>query len=94
MRQSLARFSGPESSPQIRYLADFIVTTSEFKFSVHTACVSVMMLRTLTDTRPRIRRVVAVLTFDARWHRVRPGIDRRATDTGQCKQDNQTSAQY
>src|ERR1700738_3419662 len=37
MRQSLARFSGPESSPQIRSLADFIVTTSEFKFSVHTA---------------------------------------------------------
>jgi hypothetical protein len=36
MRQSLARFSGPESSPQIRSLADFIVTTSEFKFSVHT----------------------------------------------------------
>ena len=36
MRQSLARFSGPESSPQIRSSADFIVTTSEFKFSVHT----------------------------------------------------------
>jgi hypothetical protein len=36
MRQSLARFSGPESSPQIRSLADFIVTTAEFKFSVHT----------------------------------------------------------
>jgi hypothetical protein len=33
MRQSLARFSVPESSPQIRSLADFIVTTSEFKFS-------------------------------------------------------------
>ena len=36
MRQSLARFSEPESSPQIRSLADFIVTTSEFKLSVHT----------------------------------------------------------
>jgi len=36
MRQSPARFSGPESSPQIRSLADFIGTTSEFKFSVHT----------------------------------------------------------
>src|ERR1700736_5321348 len=32
MRQSLARFSGPESSPQIRSLADFIITTSEFSF--------------------------------------------------------------
>jgi hypothetical protein len=37
MRQSLARFSGPESSPQIRSLADFIATTSGFSFSVHTA---------------------------------------------------------
>src|ERR1700694_5506131 len=36
MRQSLARFSGPESSPQIRSLADFIATTSGFSFSVHT----------------------------------------------------------
>src|SRR6202030_4727961 len=37
MRQSLARFSGPESSPQIRSLSDFIATTSGFSFSVHTA---------------------------------------------------------
>ena len=36
MRQSLARFSGPESSPQIQSLADFIATTSGFSFSVHT----------------------------------------------------------
>jgi hypothetical protein len=36
MRQSLAGFSGPESSPQIRSLADFIATTSGFSFSVHT----------------------------------------------------------
>src|SRR5712664_4106202 len=36
MRQSLARFSGPESSPQTRSLADFIATTSGFRFSVHT----------------------------------------------------------
>jgi hypothetical protein len=41
MRQSLARFSEPESSPQIRPLADFIVTTSEFKFSVQTWCCGV-----------------------------------------------------
>ncbi len=34
--RSLARFSGPESSPQIRSLADFIATTSGFRFSVHT----------------------------------------------------------
>jgi hypothetical protein len=31
MRQSLARFSGPELSSQIRSLAAFIVTTSEFR---------------------------------------------------------------
>jgi hypothetical protein len=37
MRQSLAPFSGPESSPQTRSLADFIATTSGFRFSVHTA---------------------------------------------------------
>src|ERR1700737_5024215 len=36
MRQSLPRFRGPESSPQIRSLADFIATTSGFSFSVHT----------------------------------------------------------
>src|SRR5260370_24239698 len=36
MRQSLAWFSGPESSPQIRSLADFIATTSGVSFSVHT----------------------------------------------------------
>jgi hypothetical protein len=36
MRQSLARFSGPESSPQTRSLADSIATTSGFRFSVHT----------------------------------------------------------
>ena len=36
MRQSLAWFSGAESSPQIRSLADFIATTPVFKFSVHT----------------------------------------------------------
>ncbi len=37
MHQSLARFSGPESSLQTRSLADFTATTSGFKFSVHTA---------------------------------------------------------
>jgi hypothetical protein len=32
MRQSLAQFSGSESSPRIRSLADFITTTSAFRF--------------------------------------------------------------
>jgi hypothetical protein len=32
MRQCLVRFSGPESSPQTRSLADFIATTSGFRF--------------------------------------------------------------
>jgi hypothetical protein len=37
MRRSGGQFSGPESSLQVRSLADFITTTSESKFSVHTA---------------------------------------------------------
>jgi hypothetical protein len=36
MRRSVGQFSGPESSLQIRSLADFITTTSESRFSVHT----------------------------------------------------------
>src|ERR1019366_1495 len=36
MRRSLARFSGLESSVHTRYSADFIITTSAFRFSVHT----------------------------------------------------------
>jgi hypothetical protein len=34
--RSLARFSGPESLIHTRSLADFITTTSGFRFSVHT----------------------------------------------------------
>jgi hypothetical protein len=37
MRRSGGQFSGPELSLQIRYLADFITTTSESRFSVHTS---------------------------------------------------------
>jgi hypothetical protein len=36
MRRSGGQFSGPESSLQIRSLADFITNTSESRFSVHT----------------------------------------------------------
>src|SRR5260370_28803155 len=36
MRQSLARFSGLELSVHTGSLADFITTTSGFRFSVHT----------------------------------------------------------
>jgi hypothetical protein len=36
MRRSLVRFSGLESSVHTRYSADFIITTSVFRFSVHT----------------------------------------------------------
>ena len=36
MPRSLARFSGPESLIHTRSLADFITTTSGFRFSVHT----------------------------------------------------------
>ena len=37
MLRSLARFSGPDSLVHARSLADFITTTSGFRFSVHTA---------------------------------------------------------
>jgi hypothetical protein len=36
MRRSLARFSEPEASDHTPSLADFITTTPELKFSVHT----------------------------------------------------------
>jgi hypothetical protein len=36
-RRFLARFSGPEASGHSRYLVDFTITTSEFRFSVHTS---------------------------------------------------------
>jgi|GEM_PF-6614448 hypothetical protein len=36
MLRSLALFSGPEASVHIQSLADFITTTSGFRFSVHT----------------------------------------------------------
>jgi len=36
MRRSLARFSGQESLVHMRSLADFITTTSGFRFSVYT----------------------------------------------------------
>jgi hypothetical protein len=52
-----------------------------------------MMLATLINARTCVRRVMAGGTF-AGWHRVRPGIDRGATDKGQCNQNNQTSEQY
>jgi hypothetical protein len=35
-RRPFARFSGLESSVHTRYSADFIITTSGFRFSVHT----------------------------------------------------------
>ena len=53
-----------------------------------------MMLGILIYTRPCVRGVVVGGSFGARWHRVRPGIDRDATDKGQRNQDNQTSEQY
>ena len=41
-RRPFARFSGPESSVHTRYSADFIITTSGFRFSVHTVLVHVL----------------------------------------------------
>src|SRR5258708_2025254 len=37
MRRILVRFSSPEQSTPDQCLADFIIITSEFEFSVHTA---------------------------------------------------------
>jgi hypothetical protein len=37
-RRFLARFSRPESSVHTRYLVDFTITTSGFRFLVHTPC--------------------------------------------------------
>ena len=42
MRRSLVRFSAPESSVRTPYSADFTITTSEFRFLVHTAAVAVI----------------------------------------------------
>ena len=42
MRRSLAPFSGSESSIHTRSWADFITTTSGFRFSVHTALYAVI----------------------------------------------------
>src|SRR5258708_7760913 len=53
MRQSLARFSEPESSRQIRSWADFITTTPVFRFSVHTGGLApwqIFRVRTYIDS--------------------------------------------
>jgi putative ABC transport system permease protein len=52
MRQSLARFSGPESSPQIRSLADFIITTSEFSFRYTQGLGATMREKLFGETDP------------------------------------------
>ena len=51
MRQSLAWFSGPESSVRAQFLADCITTTSGFWFSVDTAEKRVDDLNTVADPR-------------------------------------------
>src|ERR1700676_1759649 len=72
MRQSLARFSGPESSPQIRSLADFIATTSGFSFSVHTRVLIGVLGWTAPDgiTCVRMRSLQISLKGDRRWNRL------------------------
>jgi pimeloyl-ACP methyl ester carboxylesterase len=45
MRRSLARFSGPESLVHTRSLADFITTTSGFRFSVCTGVLDLVAKR-------------------------------------------------
>jgi hypothetical protein len=45
MLRSLARFNGPEASDRTPSLADFITTTSGFRFSVHTGAALVIQER-------------------------------------------------
>jgi hypothetical protein len=58
MRRSLARFSGLESSVHTQYSADFIITTSAFRFSVHTG-------RDSESSYPRFPSIVGALIIAA-----------------------------
>src|SRR6266478_2538726 len=86
MRQSLARFSGPESSPQTRSLADFIATTSGFRFSVHTPAQPGFRRRTdgtytwipfpkaFILSNPRMAVTFTVLPATGQWNREPLGL--------------------
>src|SRR6476646_7830915 len=65
MRRSLAPFSGPESLVHTRSLADFITTTSGFRFSVHTGCKPEM-------TRQKIRHMLSIVAVEERYVPRRP----------------------
>jgi hypothetical protein len=61
MRRFFARFSGPEASNRSPSSADFIITTSEFRFSVHTpGC-----FRPTSSTR--LTSILCVRSFATRW---------------------------
>src|SRR5258705_1617507 len=62
MRRSSGQFSGPESSLQIRSLADFITTTAESRFSVHTGTAPSMTSSMLGSARGGNRHRIAVAT--------------------------------
>src|SRR5258707_188118 len=66
MRRSLARFSGLESSVHTRYSADFIITTSAFRFSVHTTGGADWNSGSAYAARPnRLATIMAIATIEA-----------------------------
>ena len=62
MLRSLARFSGPEASDRTPSLADFITTTSGFRFSVDTIQPGVAWCIACTDY-PRATLAIFLITF-------------------------------
>jgi hypothetical protein len=74
MRRSLAPFSGPESLVHTRSLADFITTTSAFRFSVHTGG-RLKALKRLTARELFMAFVVLIMTVTATaWLNGRPRL--------------------
>ena len=51
MRRSLVKFSGPEASNHTPSLADFIITKSGFRFSVHTGAMNMPSARSIYVAR-------------------------------------------
>src|SRR6202011_4220387 len=77
MRRSGGQFSGPESSLQIRSLADFITTTSESRFSVHT---TVQHRHALEEERARGAALASELAKARRELETQIALLRKASD--------------
>src|SRR6478735_8202773 len=80
MRRSLAKFSEPEASNQTPSLADFIITTSGFRFLVHTGLAYPLTARTPEDpmTKPnrRLKPQCARCSDNVRLNHPRRGLVR------------------